>query len=173
MAPNKSKLYFNVNLEINSSIKDEFNLNDEDYDYVNDDIYEIKNGYCLIINMFNFDNNEYMRRNGSERNVMLIKEAFEFNGFDVATHTDLTDIQLIKLIEEQVNKEECKTYDAFVLYINSHGLGDTILCKNLNRIHFHHIIELFQDESSKNLINKPKILFFDCVRTGNYVKISI
>ena len=142
-------------------------------------IYKITKGFCLIINIINFDRNEELRRNGSEQNVELIKEAFEYHGFHVNDYCDLNDDEMINLINEQVNHEKCKSFDAFVLYIHSHGLQDTILCKNsfdknendenvVNKkvIHFNQIIGLFSDQKCEYLKNKPKIIFFDCCRGG-------
>ena len=141
------------------------------------EIYKVTNGFCLIINIINFDGNEELRRNGSEENVKLIKKAFEYHGFQVNDYCDLNDDQMINLINEQVNHEKCKSFDAFVLYIHSHGIQDTILCKNNNRIHFNQITQLFSDKKCQNLISKPKIIFLDCCRNGQsnniyYIKIQ-
>ena len=79
----------------------------------------------------------------------------------------MNDNEILWLIDEQVNREECKSYDAFTLYIHTHGIDDTILCKNNNRIHFYQIVEIFKDENCEALKNKPKIIIFDCCRNGN------
>ena len=147
------------------------------------EIYKVTKGFCLIINIINFDGNEELRRDGSEENVKLVKEAFEYHGFQVKDYCDLNHDQIINLIDEKVNHEKCKSFDAFVLYIHTHGIADHILCKNSYEknendeiiitkiINFHQIIELFKDENCKNLINKPKLIFFDCCRNGesNYI----
>ena len=134
-----------------------------------ENIYKITKGLCLIINIINFDGNEEFKREGSEENVKLIKEAFEYHGFEVMVETDLNDNEIINLIDEQVNREKCKLFDAFVLYIYSHGIADSILCSNNKTIKFYEIIEIFQDEICENLSNKPKIIFFDCCRTGDII----
>ena len=95
-------------------------------------------------------------------NVKLIKEAFEQYEFKVEDYIDLTDQQILQLIDDQVNKDQCKSYDAFVLYIHTHGIEDTIWCSNNKRIDFYKIIEIFKDENCEYLIDKPKIIFFDC-----------
>ena len=134
-----------------------------------EEIYKITNGSCLIINIINFDGNKELKRKGSEDNVKLIKEAFEYHQFKVNDHCDLNDEQIIKLITEQVENENCKSFDAFVLYIHSHGISDSILCSNNKVIRFYQIIELFQDEICGNLLDKPKLIFFDCCRTGDII----
>ena len=145
-------------------------------------IYQIKKGFCLIINIINFDERKDLKRNGSEKSVRLIKEAFKYHGFKVKNYDDLNDYEILNLIDKQVNKIECKSYDAFVLYIHTHGFGDSILCKNsyvkdeanevllTNIIHFHQIIEIFKNENCENLLHRPKLIFFDCERNS---KLSI
>ena len=149
--------------------------------HLNENIYKIQKGFCLIINIINFDGNEDAKRNGSEKNVELIKEAFEYHGFQVNDYCDLNNNQVLDLIDEQVNNKKCKSFDAFVLYINTHGIHDTILCKNsyeknekdeiviTKTIHFHEIIELFKDENCEYLLDKPKLIIFDCCRNGKSI----
>ena len=141
-------------------------------------IYKITRGFCMIINIINFDEREDLKRNDSEENVKLVKEGFEHVGFEVNDYCDLNDYEIINLIDEKVNDEKTKPFDAFVLYIHSHAILDRILCKNsyernqLNqvvltrKIHFYQIIKLFKDENCEYLIDKPKIIIFDCNRTG-------
>ena len=131
-----------------------------------DVIYKIIKGFCLIINIIDFDDRENLKRDGSEENVKLVREAFEYHGFEVESHRNLNNKQIIKLINEKVNNENSKSYDAFVLYIHTHGIADSILCSNNELIKFYEIIGLFQDEICENFINKPKLIFFDCCRNG-------
>lgn len=131
-----------------------------------DVIYKIKNGFCMIINIMNFDEREDLKRNGSEESVKLIKEAFEQTGFNVIDYVHLTDAQILNKIDQQINKDQCKPYDAFVLYIHSHGIQDTILCKNNQIIQFYQIIQIFKDDNSENWKNKPKMMVFDCCKDG-------
>ena len=72
--------------------------------------------------------------------------------------------------------KKCKSFDAFIVYIHSHGIKNTILCKNSYErneqnesvfrrvIHFDKIIELFKDENCENLKNKPKLIFLNFCR---------
>ena len=92
------------------------------------------------------------------------------HGFEVDHYCHLKDDQMINLINEKVNHEKCKSIDAFVLYIHSRGIADLILCSNNKTVRYE-IIQEFNNEICKNLINKPKIIFFDCRRNGelNYI----
>ena len=80
-------------------------------------IYKIKKGFCLIVNTTNSDTNEKVRINGSKQNVKKIKETFEHYGFQVNDYYNFNNYGVISLIDEQVNHEKCKSFDAFVLYI--------------------------------------------------------
>ena len=114
-------------------------------------------------------------------NRALVKEAFEYDWFEVNNYCDLNDYEIIKLIDKQVNHEKCKRFNAFVLYIHTHGIADHILCKNSYEknendeitkvIHFHQIIELFKDQNCENLKNKPKLIFLDFCRKGKKLRI--
>ena len=146
-----------------------------------DEKYKIKKGFCLIINIINFDGREDIKRNGSEENVKLIEEAFKCHRFEVVIKTDLNNDEMIEVINEQVTNTKCESLDAFVLYIHTHRIADHILCKNsygkdeenknivTNVIHFNKIIKLFSDKNCEKLLKKPKIIFFDCCRTGDFI----
>ena len=146
-------------------------------------IYKIKGGFCLIINIINFDEREDLKRNGSEDNVKLIKKAF--HRFEVEDYYDLEDDQVIRLIDEKVDNEKSKSYDTFIY---THEIQDTILCKNsyekdekdekddekdekdekvlIKIVYFHEIVKLFKDENCEYLKDKPKLIIFDCCRKG-------
>ena len=90
----------------------------------------------------------------------------------------MNDDQILKIIDEHVDSEKCEKYDAFVLYIHTHGVADTILCNNscikiennettlTNVIHFNQITEIFKNDNYVHLINKPKLIFFDFCLKG-------
>ena len=49
------------------------------------------------MNIINFDGNENAKRKGSQDNIKLIKQAFEYHGFQVSDHCDLDDYQVLNL----------------------------------------------------------------------------
>ena len=66
---------------------------------------------------------------------------------------------------ELVNCENNKDFGAFALYIHTHGESENIIASNLKPIQMNDIIKLFKDENChQSLINKPKIIIFDCCR---------
>ena len=123
---------------------------------------KISSGICAIINICNFNDGHV--RFGSETSVNYIKKTFQQLCFDVKSFSDLNHIEIFSTINELIESEECKNHDAFVLYIHTHGIGETIISSNGMRIRTNDIIKLFANENCPNLVNKPKILFFDCCR---------
>ena len=123
---------------------------------------KISSGICVIIDIHKFDDGHV--RFGSEISVKFIDKAFQQLGFNVKTYTDLNSIQIFNVINELIESEECKNHDAFVLYIHTHGIGESVIASDRSRIKINDIIKLFTDENCPILINKPKILIFDCCR---------
>ena len=133
------------------------------------DIYSMTSdplGYCVIINIINFDGDEYEERNDSFNDVCLIKTAFEALNFSVITYFDLKYEDIFLNLNEIINKQECDNHDAIVLYIHSHGNEKGFITSNNKVIEFREIIDLFSDENCKKFTKKPKIIFFDCCRGG-------
>ena len=130
-------------------------------------ICEISSGICTIIDIHKF-NDGHIREN-SEISVKNIKETFEQLNFEIKSYNDLKDFQILSIIDELIKKEENEYYDAFVLYVHTHGEDECILSANCKKIKINEIIKLFADDNCHpNLIDKPKILFFDCCRPDQY-----
>lgn len=134
-----------------------------------DDIYKMSSdplGFCIIINIINFHGNDAQGRTNSIKSVYLMNNSFRKLKFDVRIHHDLDDNQLKEMLKGYLNKEECNKHDSFVLYIHSHGMKDGFFTANNNLMEFEEIIKIFANSTCKNFINKPKLIFFDCCRTG-------
>ena len=133
------------------------------------DIYKMTSnplGYCVIINMVNFDGNTEIDRVDSIENVNLIRKTFEYLNFKVKPFQDLNDNQIKLKLNELISSEECDSHDCFVLYIHSHGLENGFITKNNVIIGFNEIIKIFCNQNCEKFINKPKIILFDCCRGG-------
>ena len=125
-------------------------------------------GFCVIINIVNIDGNEKLKRNDSIESVNLIRKAFEHLNFEVIIFTDLEDEKIKSKLNQILNNEECNLHDSFVLYIHSHGKEEGFLTANNKVIKFHEIYDLFSNKNCKNLMGKPKLIFFDCCRGERY-----
>ena len=115
---------------------------------------KISSGFCTIIDIHKFDDGHV--RFGSEISVNYIKETFQQLDFDVKSFCDLGHIEIFSTINDLIISEECKNRDAFVLYIHTHGIGESVIASDRSRIKINDIIKLFTDECCPNLINKPK-----------------
>lgn len=99
-------------------------------------------GFCVIINIINFDQDQYEERSDSIDNVYLIKKTFEQLSFTVKILINLSDVELKQKLVSLINSEECNSHDAFVLYIHSHGDQNGFVTANNKVIQFHQIINL-------------------------------
>lgn len=129
--------------------------------------YEISSGICTIIDIHKF-NDGHIREN-SEISVKNIKETFDQLNFVIKPYNDLKDFEIFYVIDKLIKKEENNYYDAFVLYIHTHGEDECILSANRKKIKINDIIKLFTDDNCHpHLIDRPKILIFDCCRPDQY-----
>ena len=125
-------------------------------------------GYCVIINIINFDEDDQMERSDSIKSVNLIRETFNNLNFKVKMFHDLNDIQIISKLNDLMNSEECDSHECFVLYIHSHGKEDGFITADGKVFNFHDILNLLTNAKCKKLIRKPKLVFFDCCRGEHY-----
>ena len=136
-----------------------------------EDVYKMTSnplGYCVIINIINFDEDEDEEREriDSVKSVLLIQETFQKLNFKVKIFTDLSDVQMKQKLTDLISRDECDLHDCFVLYIHSHGQQNGFFMANNKVIQFHQVIQLFSNSKCKKLIGKPKLIFFDCCRGG-------
>lgn len=121
-------------------------------------------GFCVIINMVNFEEDDEMERTDSIENVNLVKNTFEYLNFKVKMFQDLKDVEIKSKLTKILNSEEYNSHDCFVLYIDSHGKEHGFVTANNNVFEYHKIFELFCNANCQKLIGKPKIILFDCCR---------
>ena len=138
---------------------------------ISEDVYKMTSiplGYCVIINIINFDEDEDERkeRTDSVKSVSLIEETFRKLNFKVKIFTDLSDDEMKQKLTDLMSRKECESHDCFVLYIHSHGEQNGFYMANNQVIEFDQVIEFFSNAKCKKFIDKPKILFFDCCRGG-------
>ena len=136
---------------------------------INDDVYKMTSnplGYCVIVNIINFDGAEERERSDSVKSVLLIEETFQKLNFIVKIFHDLSDVQMREKLTDLMSRDECDQHDCFVFYIHSHGQQNGFLMANNQVVKFHEVIQLFSDAKCKKFIGKPKLIFFDCCREG-------
>ena len=75
-----------------------------------EDVYKMTSnplGYCLIINIINFDQDEERERIDSVKSVLLIQETFQKLNFKVKIFTDLSDVQMKQKLADLISRDEC------------------------------------------------------------------
>lgn len=87
-------------------------------------------GFCVIINIVNFDDNTEMERCHSIESVYLISETFKYLNFKVKSFEDLKDHEIKFELNELLNNEECQWNYCFVFYIDSHGKVNQFITAN-------------------------------------------
>lgn len=95
----------------------ELKMTDRKQKFLKNKIYKISNGLHLIINIINYYYDYDKSKRNWKESIKQIKEAFEYSHFDVKVYNHLNDEQVIGLINKQVNKDECKDYDAFFTFL--------------------------------------------------------
>ena len=136
-----------------------------------DDVYKMTSnplGFCVIINMIHFDNNKYEERSASIPSMLLVKNTFQKLKFEVIIYEDLTYQNFMRSLKEILKKEECNSHDCLVLYIHSHGQQNGFVTADNKVIQIHKTIELFSHSNCSKFINKPKLIFFDFCRGGQF-----
>lgn len=89
-----------------------------------DHIYKMTSnplGFCVIINMVNFDGKTQLERSDSVESVYLISKPFEYFNFRIKLFQYLNDLEIKETLKQVLNSEQCNSHDYFVLYIHSHG----------------------------------------------------
>ena len=121
-------------------------------------------GFCVIINMINFDGKTELERSDSLESVYFISKTFEYLNFKIKPFQDLNDLEIKTRLNELLNSEECDSHDCFVLYIHSHGKEQGFYTSSNKIIKYDEVIQLFSDANCQKFIGKPKLVFFDCGR---------
>ena len=138
---------------------------------IQNDVFKMSSnpcGYCVIINIINFDEDDQMERSDSIKSVNLIRETFNNLNFKVKMFQDLNESQIMLTLNDLMNKEECDSHECFLLYIHSHGKENGFITANNKVFNFHDILMLFTNTNCKKFIGKPKLVFFDCCRGEHY-----
>ena len=136
-----------------------------------DDVYKMTSnplGFCVIINIINFDGKKELERSDSLESVYLISKAFKRLNFQIKPFQDLNDLEIKAKLSELLNSEECDSHDCFVLYIHSHGKEQGFYTSSNKVIKYDQVIQLFSNANCQKLIGKPKLIFFDCGRRKDH-----
>ena len=128
------------------------------------DIYKYKDiSIVLLPNNNNNNNNNTIDKIASKLELAKSKEYFK-NSKDILSNRASLKRYLEK-IRGIININE--TNDGLILYYSGHGNKDGIILPNGDIYTTQHIMKVFDGEKSSYLINKPKIMIYDCCRGKN------
>jgi len=131
------------------------------------DMNHEKRGIALVINISKYDpttkKEKPEERVWSKKDVENLKQTLEYLEFDVKENIkeNLTKSELENVLKEQAEKSH-ENYDCFLCVVMSHGNDDHIVTRDNQLISFDEIMAPIK--SCTNLINKPKLFFFQACR---------
>ena len=142
--------------------------------HANNRNYEVKSkpkGHALVLCNINFEK-EFKSRRGAEDDCKLMRKLFEGLGLQVEVKKDLKMEEMWICLKSFAENKCHKQADMCVLVIMSHGdnvrgEGNVIYGIDLKPLCADKVIGLFNNDKSPNLINKPKMLFFQFCRGEN------
>ncbi|OTF72100.1 caspase-like protein [Euroglyphus maynei] len=126
----------------------------------------------IFRDLYNFDlldnwHKEYCindNRIGSQTDVEKLRYTFERLNFKVFTRSNLTKAEMLDLMAKLNDDESLKNFDIFLLILMSHGRSTHILTVDGEYLDYEEIEQNFSHEKCPQLINKPKIIIFNCCR---------
>lgn len=122
-------------------------------------------GFCLLFNNFDFVDPAFDKRMGSETEGNRLRDVFSQLHFTVEVRNNTTKERMFQTMNEFSKKSELTRHDAFVLIVLSHGVrGGHVITSDGMGINTEDIIKKFNNENCPNLINRPKLFFFNCCR---------
>uniref|UniRef100_A0A1I8GRA2 Caspase-3 n=1 Tax=Macrostomum lignano TaxID=282301 RepID=A0A1I8GRA2_9PLAT len=149
---------------------DEEPSDDESSSY-EEDFYPVTNpqGYCLIINISEYDSGSditlnFEERQGSDRDVDRVKQIFERLRFIVKIKKDLTAEQLDDFLHEIKKSPDLAKHGSFVCFLMAHGSHDCIYGKNGVPCEIRNLTEKFKSSVCRSLEGKPKVFFIQACR---------
>lgn len=126
----------------------------------------VPRGYAVIINNYMFD--EVTRldyRKGSEKDVIKMRQLFEWLQFKVEVHVNKTAAEVISIVRKYCYEKEHNKFDCFVLFLMSHGSEDAIFGTDGKLVNVRrHIRKFMIADKCVSLAKKPKLIFVQACR---------
>lgn len=92
------------------------------------------------------------------------EDSFSKFNFKVESHSDKGREEMISLLRQISKDKLLKEVDIFVLIIMSHGNSSHIYTADEDFISYNEVKLMFTNQKCPLLINKPKIIIFNCCR---------
>ncbi|KAK7113279.1 uncharacterized protein [Littorina saxatilis] len=120
-------------------------------------------GFCIIINNRNFFRDRphaklMVAREGTEVDKEKLENTFRGLNFLVSSHDDMTDSQMVQLMNEIANKDHSR-FDCFVCCILSHGVEGSVYGTNGMTVPVKDMTGPLRAQACPGLAGKPKLFF--------------
>lgn len=122
-------------------------------------------GYILLVNMLKFPT--LRQRNGSQNDVIALKQLFEELGYSIIVVEDVCSQKLRSTLREFVLMPKHADVDAGGLIVMSHGITGQIYAADGIPIRVEEICDAFSNKSAPYLAGKPKFILIQACRGEN------
>lgn len=126
-------------------------------------------GRCLIINNEHFRTNDFNDRPGTNMDKMAINRVFSRLGFEVQTHDDLTEGEMLEVVHN-LGRQSHLQADALVVCVLSHGEMGCVFGVDGNKVLLSSLTSPFTSEQCRSLAGKPKLFFIQACQGKGYQK---
>lgn len=127
-------------------------------------------GHCVVINNQNF--RSLRERHGTQKDADCLKHVFQWLGFFVHTHVDVTKTQLEELLRMYQNHPGHAEGDCFVFCVLTHGKSGAVYSSDEVLIPIRDIMSYFTAHRCPGLASKPKLFFIQACQ-GEEIQSSV
>ncbi|XP_045703529.1 caspase-10 [Phyllostomus hastatus] len=127
-------------------------------------------GHCVVINNQNFTS--LKERKGTQKDADCLKHVFQWLGFFVHTHVDVTKSQLEELLKMYQNHPGHAEGDCFVFCVLTHGKYGAVYSSDEALIPIKDIMSHFTAHRCPRLASKPKLFFIQACQ-GEEIQSSV
>ncbi|PAA46841.1 hypothetical protein BOX15_Mlig009377g1, partial [Macrostomum lignano] len=143
-----------------------------------EEFYPVTNpqGFCIIINIGKYEELKHKEggtaiidpeiREGSAKDVQLVRQVFEELCFIVKVREDLKTQEIDDYLNDVKRSEELNKHGSFVCFLMAHGSHDCIYGADWVPYPIDRIVDKFQSYFCQALSRKPKIFFIQACRTN-------
>ena len=130
------------------------------------DVYkmsEMPRGYAILINNL-FENGGDKERLGGSIDVKKLEAIFGRLNFTVKVGNNFSKNKLFEFLTKIADDPQLNYHNALIMVLMSHGKSQLFQCSDNNYAEFNEIANIFSDANCTYLIDKPKIIVFNCCR---------
>ncbi|XP_016064322.1 PREDICTED: caspase-10 [Miniopterus natalensis] len=127
-------------------------------------------GYCVVINNHNFTS--LSERHGTNKDAECLKRVFQWLGFTVDVHVDVTKKCLEEVLQKYKSRPDHADRDCFVFCALTHGKFGAIYSSDEALIPIREIMSHFTAQQCPGLANKPKLFFIQACQ-GEEIQSSV